>query len=151
MNDVSRRIRAAVRPGPPAFAGDCSLLLLMPRAAQASAAVDGFAHAHLGLFVYAVASPTLALDYLRGRDRHLGALPLILMIDADPLTAGARKLLAEVRRDAHLKYLTVVLLHENREPEADGAAVTLHVLKPADAEGYKSLALDLRRLLPVAS
>jgi hypothetical protein len=80
--------------------------------------------------------------------------PLMLMVDADPLNAVNAALIADLRRHPRLKYMTVVLLHgpsTGPSVEVQGAGVNLMMRKPKDSQGYRDLAVRLKRLLPIGA
>lgn len=90
------------------------------------------------------------LDYLRGLGRWTGrngnVLPSLILVDATFEPEAAKDFVAEVRKDAHTKYMPLVLLGTAKDSELHAlyeAGATSVVEKPTDPTEFEDMLLTL--------
>lgn len=88
-----------------------------------------------------------ALDYLYGRGKYVGApRPDLILLDLNLPKKGGREVLAEIKNDATLKHVPVIVFTSSSAPldisQAYGLHANCYVTKPADlGELFRVIAL----------
>ena len=120
-----------------------SILLAEDSPADAEMAIDALREAHLANPIVHVEDGVGAMDYLLRRGKYAEraeGLPAVLLLDIKMPRMDGLEVLREVRGNAALKHLPVVVLTSSRE-ETDLArswdlGVNAYVVKPVDSEQF---------------
>lgn len=120
-----------------------TILLVEDSAADAEMTIDALRDARLANPVVHVEDGVEALDYLLCRGAFAGRTsgnPAVVLLDIKMPRLDGLGVLRQMREDAHLKRVPVVILSSSRE-ESDLAAswnlgVNAYVVKPVDVERF---------------
>lgn len=120
-----------------------TILLVEDSHADAEMTIDALHEANLANPIVHVEDGADALDYLHQRnafaDRDAGA-PAVVLLDIQMPRMNGLEVLREIRSDAELRHIPVVILTSSRE-ERDVArswdlGVNAYVVKPVDAQQF---------------